>query len=70
MATQVKPNRFLVDEHGKPQAVVLSLVSYRKLIRLIDDQEDAKILKRAIRTSRGTISHTELLGRLKRKHLL
>ena len=70
MATQATSNRFLVDAHGKPQAVVLSLVHYRKLIRLIDDQEDAKLLKRAIRTSRGTLSHTELLGRLKRTHLL
>ena len=67
MALNVKPNRFVVDEHGKPQAVILSLADFRKLVRLIEDRKDAADLKRAIRTSRGTISHAKLLERLKRQ---
>ena len=70
MGTLVKPQRFLVDERGRPTAVVLSLVNYRKLVHLIEDLADAKALKQAIRTSRGTIPHDQLLARLKRNHLI
>ena len=70
MAIQVKPDQFLTDTLGNPKAVVLSMVNYRKLVNLIEDLADARILKRAIRTSRGTISHNELLARLKQRHLL
>ncbi len=67
MAVHVKANRFVVDEHGKPQAVILSLTDFRKLVRLVEDRQDVGDLKRAIQTSRGTISHAKLLDRLKRK---
>ncbi len=70
MTISVRPSQFIVDKRGKPRAVVLSLVNYRKLVHLIEDLADAKALKRAIRTSRGTISHTELLHSLKRKQLI
>jgi len=70
MTVHVKPNHFLVDERGRPEAVVLSLTDYRRLMRLIEDRDDALALKRAIRTSRGTLSHAELLERLKRQGLL
>jgi len=67
MAVHVKANRFVVDEHGKPQAVILSLTDFRKLVRLVEDRQDVGDLKRAIQTSRGTISHAKLLDRLKRQ---
>ena len=70
MAVRVKPNQFLVDEHGNPEAVVLSLTDYRRLMRLIEDREDTIALSRAIRTSRGTLSHAKLLERLKRQGLI
>ena len=70
MATAVKPRQFLVDARGKPHAVVLSLVDYHKLVRLLEDQADAKTLRRAMRASHGTISHPKLLERLKRHHLI
>ncbi len=70
MSGHVKPNRFVVDEHGKPEAVILSLTEYRKLLRLIDDREDSIALKKAIQTRRGTISHSRLLERLKRQGLI
>ncbi len=70
MAVRVKANRFVVDEHGKPQAVILSLTDIRKLVRLVEDRQDVGDLKRAIRTRRGTISHAKLLGHLKRQGLI
>jgi len=70
MAVHVKANRFVVDEHGKPQVVILSLAEFRKLVHLIEDRKDVGDLKRPIRTSRGTISHAKLLGRLKRQGLI
>ena len=70
MATQVIPDRFIVDKRGKPQAVILSFVNYQKLARLVEDREDARELRRAIRTSRGTITHAKLLARLRRRRLL
>ena len=70
MSLLLKPDHVLVDDHGKPEAVVLSLIKYRQWVRLLEDREDAALLTKAIRTSRGTLSQTELLGQLKRKHLL
>ena len=72
MATQskLKPNQFLVDKRGKPQGVILSIVDYRKLVHLIEDLADSKALKRAVRTSRRTLSHAALVERLKAQHLI
>ncbi|GEM_PF-6239934 len=70
MATTVKANQFLVDKRGRPRAVVLSIVSYQKLLHLVEDATDALALKQAIRTRRGTLTHTDLLTRLKRQHLI
>lgn len=70
MTVQLKPNQFLVDERGKPRAVVLSIVNYRKLVHLVEDLADAKALKHAIRTSRRTLSHAALLRRLKQQRLI
>ena len=64
------PNHFLVDEHGNAEAVVLPLADYRKLLQLVEDLSDTQTLKRAIRTSSGTITHAQLLDRLKRQQLL
>ena len=35
MSIEVKPNQFIVNKHGKPTAVVLSIVDYRKLAHLL-----------------------------------
>ena len=70
MSVSIKPTQFIVDAHGKPQAVVLSFVNYQNLLRLIEGQEDARWLKQAIRTSSGTLPHEKLLERLKRHHLV
>jgi hypothetical protein len=70
MAVSVRPTQVVVDRYGKPTAVILSFLSYRKLLRLAEDREDARTLKQAIRSSRGTISHAELLGRLRRQRLI
>lgn len=70
MTTKVKANHFLVDEHGRPEAVVLSLTDYKRLLRRLEDQEDVLALKRAIQTSPGLVSHATLVERLKRQGLL
>ena len=35
MRIEVKPNQFIVNKLGKPTAVVLSIVDYRKLAHLL-----------------------------------
>lgn len=70
MSVRVKADRFVVDAHGRPQAVILSFVNYQKLMRLVEDQADARTLQRAKRTARSVISHSELVERLKREHLI
>lgn len=66
---QLNPG-FVVDKRGKTEAVVLSMADYQRLVRHLEELEDAMELKQAIRTSRGTISHRALLTRLKQQHLL
>jgi hypothetical protein len=70
MKVQPQPQQVVVNRAGKPMAVILSILDYRKLLRLADDHADASTLQRAIRTSRGTISHGELMRRLKRQGLV
>ena len=70
MTVQLKPNHVLVDKRGRPTAVVLSIVNYRKLLHLVEDAGDAKALRRAVRTRRSTLTHEQLLERLKRQELL
>lgn len=67
MSVHVTPRQFLVDRNGAPQAVVLSFLDYRKLVKMLDDRDDARTLKSAIRTRHGVITHAELVKRLKRK---
>ena len=63
---QIEPHQFLVDKRGKPEAVILPMANYRKLMRTLEDFKDAITLKRAIRTSPGTLSHHQLLENLKK----
>ena len=67
MAADIAPQRFIVDNRGKPQAVILSFVTYQELVRMAEDREDIRALRQAMRTSRHLISHDELMGRLKRR---
>ena len=70
MSIDVRRDRFIVDGRGRPMAVILSFLDYQKLIHLAEDRDDTRTLQHAIRTSRGTLSHAELLTRLKRQRLL
>ncbi len=70
MAIDLKSSRFLVNRRGKPEAVILSLSDYRKLLRLAEDRADVTILDRAKRTTRRLISHAELMQRLGRQRLI
>jgi len=70
MAIRVRSERFIIDRHGKPTAVILSFLNYRKLIRLAEDRDDARALKQAVRTARTFVSHAELVERLKRQRAI
>jgi hypothetical protein len=66
----LKSEQFLVDKRGHAKAIILSLMDYRKLVRHLHDLEDALDLKHAVATGRGTISHSALLGQLKRNGIV
>ena len=70
MAITAKAHEFLVDDLGKPKAVILRLAVYRKLLETLEALEDALDLKRAMETSPGVIDHRTLITRLKKSHLL
>ena len=70
MHLTLKKEQFLVDKNGEPKAVVLDLPEYNKLLNFIEDSEDALDLKHAVETSPGSISHDELLRRLKERGLV
>ncbi len=57
--------RYLVDKKGRPKAVVLGMAQYRKMLKVIEDLEDALDLKRAQATASSFLSHEELLKRLR-----
>ncbi len=61
---------FVVDADGKPRAVLLSIKEYKKLLRLLEDMEDALDLKKAIETNKSFISHKDLKDKLRKQGLL
>lgn len=69
-ARKLKPDHFLVDENGKPEAVVLSIVDYERMVRHMENLEDAIALKQAMRTSPGLLSHDQLVSQLKNRKLI
>ncbi len=70
MSPESIPHSFVVNKSGCPEAVLFSFTHYKKLMRLIEDLSDAVTLKKAIRSSRGTFSHQEILARLQQQKLL
>ena len=64
------PETLIVDKRGKPKAVILKISEYNKLLRLIEELEDALDLKTAVETASEFISHEELLEQLKEKGIL
>lgn len=60
----------LVNENGRPTAVILPLREYRRLLRRIEDLEDVRDLKRAAKTAGPLVAAPELRLRLKKLGLL
>jgi hypothetical protein len=54
---------------GRARAVVLPLKEYRKLMRSLEDLEDALEIKKAKASAKSFISLDELTSRLKKKGL-
>ena len=42
-----KRNRFIVDENGKPQSIILDIETYDHMLEMIEDNEDVKEYKKA-----------------------
>ena len=58
--------RFIVTARGQKEAVLLDLASYRRLLRRLEDLEDALTLDRSEDSSKGLVSYQRIRKRLKR----
>lgn len=58
--------KFVVSPAGRKEAVLLGVAQYRRLLRKIEDLEDALALDRAEQTSTKLISYSSVRKRLKR----
>ena len=59
------PLRFVAGPGGRKEVIILGLSEYRRLLRKIEDLEDALTLDRAERTSQKLISYFSVSRRLK-----
>jgi hypothetical protein len=66
---QLNP-RFIVDEAGKCQEVVLALSEYRELIDLLEDRLDSAELDEAIERAEGFTPLDDVVSELRRDGLL
>ena len=58
--------KFIVTGEGQKEAVLLDLASYRRLLRRLEDLEDALALDRAEGSSKKLLSYQRVRKRLKR----
>src|SRR5438105_3298688 len=65
-AISVHP-QFVVDEHGEPKAVQLSVAEFEALMELIEDYTDGLALDQAIETAEGFTDAEEVFARLRAK---
>jgi PHD/YefM family antitoxin component YafN of YafNO toxin-antitoxin module len=59
--------KYVVAADGKPTAVVLDMRTYRRLLRHIEEMEDALALDEAARTAEGFRPYAEVRAELKKK---
>lgn len=57
--------RFVVNERGEKEAVVLSMEEYRKLMVYLEDLEDSLELKRAMEEEAEFIDYDEFAAKMK-----
>ena len=58
--------RFIVGPDGRKSGVVLEVTQYRRLLRRIEDLEDALALDSAAQSSKRLVSYESVRERLKR----
>jgi len=58
--------RFIVTAQGEKEAVLLDLATYRRLLRKLEDLEDALTLDRSEDSSKGLVPYQRVRSRLKR----
>lgn len=58
--------KFIVTAQGQKEAVLIDLASYRRLLRRLEDLEDALTLDRSEDSSKRMISYQRVRNRLKR----
>jgi len=58
--------RFIVTAQGEKEAVLLDLAAYRRLLKRLEDLEDALTLDRSEDSSKGLVSYQRVRNRLKR----
>ena len=63
--SNVRP-KFIFNSDGRAEGVVVPLAQYRRLLRKIEDLEDAVALDRAEQTSKELVPYVEVHERLKR----
>jgi len=58
--------KYLVDEKGRTSAVVLDVRAYRRLLRYLEDMEDALELDKAKRAAKGFRPYDKVRSELKK----
>lgn len=58
-------SRFVVNEHGNKEAILLSIDEYSKLIAYLEDLEDSLELKRAIEEDAEFTEYEEFVTTMK-----
>jgi L-rhamnose isomerase len=58
--------KFVISTSGRKEAVLLDWGEYRRMLRKIEDLEDAMALDRAEQTSKKMVPYAEVHRRLKR----
>ncbi len=62
----IAATKFIVTARGQKEAVLLDLASYQRLLRRLEDLEDALALDRAEDSSTKLLSYRNVRNRLKR----
>ena len=59
--------KYVVGEDGRPTAVMLDVRAYRRLLRHVEEMEDALALDEAVRTAEGFRPYAEIRSALKKE---
>lgn len=57
---------YLVDRRGRTKSVVLRVRDYRRLLRHLEDLEDALALDKAMRTAEGSRDYAQIRAELQK----